>query len=157
MNSLDVRFQRQSDGLLVVFLSGAIDEQTDFMAVFPRIDSDAVLNLSGIVRLNSVGVHRWLGEISTLSKEHHLVIEACSYVVALQAACVASLFGAATVRSTLAPYFCSSCNDARMVLITVSEVANGVAPVKHCSSCGGAMAFDELDTYFAFLTEGRPK
>ena len=154
MSKFDARVQRSNDGSLHVFITGSLDEDTDFESLFARLDTDSVLNLSGIDRLNSLGVHRWMSAIGAFSKQRKVTIEACSYVVALQAACIANLFGSASVRSTLAPYYCSSCSDNRMVLVAASEVKDGIAPAKDCPTCNSVMVFDELDNYFGFLSEG---
>ena len=134
-----------------------MDEESDFNSTFSQMDSAAVLNLEAIERLNSIGVHRWIEAIIAFSNKHKVTIEACSYVVALQANCVANLFGPARVVSTLAPYFCSSCNVNHTVLVTADEAAAaGGIPTRQCESCGAEMAFDELDNYFDFLFRDQP-
>jgi hypothetical protein len=153
MTTLEANVQRHADGTLHVFLTGTMDEESDFDGVFARLDGDVVLDLSGVRRVNSIGVHRWIEAISQFSREHDTAVEACSYVVALQAGCIANLFGSAKVRSTLAPYFCPSCNDSRTVNIAADEIEgkDAMPPAKRCPVCETVMAFDELDNYFDFL------
>ena len=154
---MQVQLEPHDDGSVRILISGALDEVSDFEGLFSRIGSAApvVLDLAGVERLNSIGVHRWIDALGPFSAERPTSVEACSYVVALQANCVANLFGQAVVRSTLAPYYCEGCRDTRMVLVTAEEAASRTGPVKHCPTCHAALAFDELDSYFDFLTEMR--
>jgi len=153
MSTLDANIQRSDDGTLHVFLSGTIDEESDFEGIFSRLDAATLFNFEGIKRLNSIGVHRWIDAISTFSKEQKVTIEDCSYVVALQANCVANLFGEATISSCFAPYFCPTCKSNSNLVVTAEDVAaaDGVPPAKKCETCQSTMAFDELDNYFDFL------
>lgn len=153
VSSIEVR----PDGMLRVALSGAIDEVADLDGIVGDLQQDAVIDLGGINRINSIGVHRWIVAISKLSSRHRIWIESCSYPVVLQANVVSNFFAAAEVRSCLAPYYCSGCNKNTTTLVTIDEIRanNGGAPHKACADCGGAMEFDELDTFFNFLRAGR--
>lgn len=136
-----------------VELSGAIDESADLGDVFRAIDGDALFDLSGIERINSIGVLRWVSAFVPHTETHEVIIEAVSYPMMLQANCVANLFGSASVRSCLAPYFCPTCKDHQMVLVTVDQLAaaEGSAPAVSCQRCRTLLDFDELDVYFQFF------
>jgi len=152
MSSTKVRLEPQPEGRIRVYLAGAIDESSDFGQLFAQLGQSTrvVMDLSGVERVNSMGVNRWINAFTKLSSRAE--VEACSYVVALQAGCVANFFGEAAVRSTLAPYYCGGCRDTQMVLVTAEEIrAAGGVPAKTCPLCQGKMTFDEIDTYFSFL------
>jgi len=154
MTTLSYTIDRGANGRHRVALAGAIDETSDIDALFAEIDHDAVIDLSAIERINSIGGHRWIRAIARLTSQHRISIEACSYPVVLQANVVSNFFSTAEVRSCMAPYFCPACNQNVTVLVTRAEVhaADG-APDKECSTCGGPMEFDELDSYLGFLAE----
>ncbi len=137
-------------------LSGNIDERTRPVEELKAISGDGVLNLSAIDRVNSVGLVGWLRWISEASKTHQLSVEALSYNLATLANQISDLFGAAPVRSTLAPYFCPKCGNNHELLVTREEVLASPSgpPAKSCPACRGALDFDEMDDYFVFLREG---
>ncbi|MBI3184573.1 MAG: hypothetical protein HYZ28_20755 [Myxococcales bacterium] len=154
MNSLRFTVHRRPDGANAVALSGAIDERADLDAVVAAIGDtlEAVLNLEGIDRINSVGVLRWVRFVRALSTRHKVVLEMLSYPLVAQSQTVAGFFGKAQVLSCLAPYFCSSCQQGRMALVSSSEVCRGgPPPARSCEVCGTQMNFDEEDEYLSVL------
>lgn len=154
MNSLRYKLSKRPDGADAVVLSGAIDESADLQLILGALEpsSEVVLNLEGIDRINSIGVHRWLPFIGALSERRRVTVEVLSYPMVMQANTVARLFANATVRSCLAPYFCQRCNQSRMVLVAAEEARQDRgAPRRGCEVCGSAMEFDELDEYFTFF------
>jgi hypothetical protein len=115
-----------------------------------------VIDLIGIERVNSIGIHRWVTAIGPLSERHRVALERIPYPFVLGANAVANLFGNAQVLSCLAPYFCDRCGESRTeVVLTEEVVATGAAPARSCTTCGTALSFDELDTYFRFLRRPR--
>lgn len=153
MSTLRSKIEPADDGAVRVHLTGSIDESSDLDSAFAEVEGRCILDLEGVERINSMGIHRWIPVVARLAAENELTVERLSYPVALQANVVANLFGGAPVRSCLAPYFCNTCQDDRTALVTAEEVAsaNGAAPEKHCEVCNDPMEFDELDTYFLFL------
>jgi uncharacterized CHY-type Zn-finger protein len=63
------------------------------------------------------------------------------------------MFGTGQIRSCMAPYFCSQCQDNQTVRVTATEVAMSrfAPPAKQCGRCKSTMEFDELDGYFGFF------
>lgn len=135
-------------------LAGTIDSDFNLAAELPELPPRAVLDLSRIERINSVGLLHWLRWIQGASAGKDIAVEGVSYSFVLQANNLVDLFGRAKVRSCLAPYFCGKCRAAREALVRAEEVGADL-PVKHCESCGSQMEFDELDEYFAFLRRQR--
>jgi hypothetical protein len=153
MSTISSRIEPAGDDAVRVYLTGSIDESADLDSAFAGIDGTCIVNLEGIERINSMGIHRWIPRIARLAEDHEVEVERLSYPVALQANVVSNLFGGAPVLSCLAPYFCNTCQEDRTATVTADEVrnANGDAPEKRCETCNDPMEFDELDTYFLFL------
>jgi hypothetical protein len=143
-------------GRLYVFLRGAIDESASLEDFFKALGRDAVINMRGIQRINSIGITRWIPLLRTYTKSHHVEFDQIAYPVVNYANCILDFLGTGVVRSVMAPYYCAKCTADRDVVVTRDEclsVQNG-APEKRCSSCEAVMAFNELDSYFSFLRVG---
>jgi hypothetical protein len=151
--SLRAEFGQAPDGTTLVVLLGTIDENADLASVFARLDRDTTMNLEHIERVNSMGVHRWVPLITSFTANHLLMIERISYPLVQNANVVSNLFGAATVRSCIAPYYCPECKTNVSLVIRQQEViGNGFAPPsKLCAKCNADLEFDELDGYFHFF------
>jgi hypothetical protein len=154
MQRFEVAVTADSGGRERVSFSGSIDEHADLAAAFARIHGDAILDLSGVERMNSIGVHRFIPLMNAVAARHRISVRALSYPVALQAGCVANLFGDAHLESCLAPYACPRCRAVHTLEVSVDEVrkSGGRAPARRCE-CGAELDFDELDSYFVVLTE----
>jgi hypothetical protein len=157
MGSMKVERSQRPDGFLQVKLIGSIDEHADLANVLgPAIDGDAVIDLEGIRRINSMGIRLWIPIVLELSRARQLRFERVPYPVVMQANCVLNLFGGARVVSVMAPYFCATCQSNRMAIVEASEVDGATAPPsKRCPECQSTMEFDDLDSYFSFL-KARP-
>lgn len=151
-NTLRAKVHTTPEGVTIV-LSGAIDENSDLKGVFAQIVSDVTINMRGIERINSMGVHNWIPVITKAASQHSVALEEISYAIVQNAVAVANLFGAADVRSCMAPYFCATCKDNFTITVTREEVfqAGNDAPLKRCTRCQSPMEFDELDGYFSFF------
>jgi hypothetical protein len=134
-------------------LSGSIDENSDIEGMFAQVTGPALLNMQRVERVNSMGVHRWIPLVARCAAQYPLAIEEISYALVQNANVVANLFGSASVRSCMAPYYCARCKENWTVSVSADEVvgAGNMAPVKHCGRCSSAMEFDELDGYFGFF------
>jgi hypothetical protein len=154
MANLQVRVE-QVGGVSRVYLKGPIDEHCQLKDIFAPLEGELVINLEGIERINSMGVHRWVQPFDALTQRARVTVEAISYPVVLQANCVANLFGAAHVISCVAPFFCDRCRVNRTVIVKVDALGPaGQPPSAVCPQCNVNMIFDELEEYFNFC---RPK
>jgi hypothetical protein len=139
-----------------VHLAGAIDEHSDVTSAFSQMEAldgaSLVLNLEGVIRINSIGLRQWIPLLARLCKARSVVVEGVSYPFVLQANNVSNVFSSAQVKSCVAPYYCSMCEASRTVLVQSDEVrVRDEPPEKKCPDCGAPMEFDELEDYFAFL------
>ena len=151
--TLNSRLETAADGRLLVTVSGAIDENADIRGLFARLTNDTTMNLRDVERVNSMGVHGWVPQVTRFSAQHRLVIDEISYPLVQNANTVANMFGSAQVRSCMAPYFCAKCKDNQSLPVSGSEVAAAgqQPPEKRCPRCKSVMEFDELDGYFDFF------
>lgn len=144
------RLERRPDGRTTVLLSGIIDETADLDAVLGDLDGELCIELSNILRINSIGAHRWITTIARITAHRRIVIEGVPYCVGMQANYVANFFARAEVHSCLAPYVCETCDTSTSMLIHRDEVSLR-APTRWCALCKKEMRFDELDGYLDFL------
>lgn len=152
-SSLKTQFDAAPDGTTRVWMSGAIDENADIKGLFDQLRGSVMLNMRGVERVNSMGVHRWVPLINKYAQQNLVVIDEISYPLVQSANTVANMFGHALVRSCMAPYFCAKCKDNVTLPVSRDEVqaARDDAPLKHCVKCRAPMDFDELDGYFDFF------
>jgi hypothetical protein len=150
---LQTRVARDAQGVLVVQVSGAIDEDTDLEPLARQLAGPVKFHLAGVHRMNSIGALRWTRFMELVTLSTPAVVEALSYPLVMQANCVANFMGRAQVRSCMAPYFCAACRLSCEIEVTRADLltASGVAPAQRCPRCGGTLDFDELDSYFALL------
>src|SRR5438067_229922 len=152
MGSLRATVTRGAGGEEVLKLSGAIDESSDLNSILQPLGANVRLDLEGVERINSIGIHRWITAFAPFCRGRKVELAALSYPMALQANLVADLFASATIVSCLAPYFCPKCQESRSALVARGEVnPSGEPPPKRCPVCAEPMAFDELENYFAFF------
>lgn len=151
MGSFQIRGESGAEGT-TLRLTGTLDEHANVGAAFGSLQGPVVINMRGVERINSMGVHRWLSAFNALTAREKVVVEEVPYPIAMQANMVASFFGQAEVRSAAAPYYCAACKATREVIVNRTDVdKKGAAPAKQCPKCSQPMEFEELDGYFAFF------
>lgn len=151
---LSRRLERRPDGRTTVMLSGTIDETADLEALVADLDGELAFDLSDVLRINSIGAHRWILMMTRITASRRVLVEAVPYGVGMQANYIANFFARAEVLSCLAPYACDTCDTSTSMLIHRDEVSLR-APTRWCSSCKREMRFDELDGYLDFLVRTR--
>jgi hypothetical protein len=151
--SLIVQREDREGGKVVLRLKGAIDENAALPQIFQDLPASVEFHLSGVERINSVGINRWIQLFSACSKTRSVTVSALSYPVVMQVNCISNLFAGATIVSCMAPYFCSACETRREVLVSRDEVPAGGMPSPRCPQCQGPLDFDELDSYFALFRD----
>ncbi|MBK8012107.1 MAG: hypothetical protein IPK13_12225 [Deltaproteobacteria bacterium] len=137
-------------------LSGDITEKADFSPLLASSLSPLVVDLLDIGRINSSGVREWLSFVRKLSAEgRQLVLLRCSPAIVQQANMITNFLGNAEVHSTLAPYYCPSCDHDHFEEIStqgVDQQTPQLADQIPCPHCGQMMEFSDLSSdYFAFL------
>lgn len=128
----------------VVFLSGVIDENSDFSPLLQE-EAPLSLNLSGIQRVNSVGLRSWMRFMVQWGDKPLKYLE-CPVVVSDQIAVIPALRGikskTASVVSAYIPYECYSCQHQEDIRVTESQFTPSPDPKvlnPECPSCKGEM------------------
>lgn len=146
-----------TDKVAVIKLSGHIDEDNNLAELTRQISQRVLLlNLGDVERINSCGVRDWVSWLNELDRAGiALYLIECSPAIMTQVNLVNNFVGKATILSFYAPYFCSSCDAEKMLLIETGEALENLpfrAPSCRCDQCDHTMDFDDIESsYFAFL------
>jgi ABC-type transporter Mla MlaB component len=145
----------QRGGSTQVTLAGAVTELANFETL-KALRGAARVDLSGIERMNSLGVRAWChfvrdAEAAGLA----LTFERCSPVIVEQIAMISNFFGARSqVASLMAPYYCEACGTEHTQLVERSANAPMVVPpVNTCPKCGKPAVVDEPENMYAALSQ----
>jgi anti-anti-sigma regulatory factor len=147
-----------SDNAAIVRLSGNIDEDNALVEQSKKINKPVVvLSTANVERINSCGVRDWVTWLNELEKKGaDIYLIECSPSIMTQVNLVNNFVGTGTILSFYAPYFCSSCNSEKMLLIKTEEAVRALpfrAPTCRCDQCDHTMQFDDIESsYFAFLS-----
>ena len=141
-------------GRTVVELFGVLRADSDVGAL-ANLNGDVWLKLREFRRISSDSVQKWIELVRAMPAGKLHLIE-CPIPFIHQANLITNLLERQEVESFFAPYSCAACNLDEEKLIDVRRDLDGgrrrTPPAQKCSSCGGALAFDELtEQYFAFL------
>jgi ABC-type transporter Mla MlaB component len=150
-NSLSIDVQTAADGQRVV-LRGAITETANFAALLSRLAPRTAIDLSGVERINSIGVREWINFVRQAAKPGRTVtLEKCSPAVVEQLNMISDFAGGAQIRSVLAPFVCTRCNKEQRVELDLSKDVSSQLGAGKCTACGGPTELDDLpDRYLGF-------
>jgi len=151
---------QQRGELSYVKLSGVLDEDNELSALVDKIATGtAVIDLGEIERINSCGVRDWVNWLSKLeSNGTQSVLVECSPAIVAQINLVNNFTGSGVVKSFYVPYFCSECDEEKVLLVEASDMGPPPhePPTCRCDECDLVMDFDDMpDSYFAFLSTQR--
>jgi len=135
-------------------VQGVLDEDVRFEPWVARFASEAVIDFSGVTRINSCGVRQWTKAIATTGAFLRYV-RAPSLIVD-QFSMVPEFLGLnSTVESFHARYICTSCNNEESLTFVVgTEVEKGstLPPAHACGRCGAPAEMDHNpEVYLSFL------
>jgi len=145
-----------------LFLSGEINERTEFAAIFEDISTTAlVVNLKGITRINSCGVRDWVNATKPLASRLKISYVECSRAIVDQLNMIVNFLSAGKIVSFYAPYFCEKCDAERDMLIEIDasypeeeDREEPSAPELVCPECNAEMCFNEdEEKYLSFLSD----
>jgi hypothetical protein len=137
---------------LLVRLAGVMDQEMDLTRLEQALilGSRAVLDLSGVDRINSGGVREWMRFVRSVPAGLELV--ACPPAFVDQLNIIHGFAGTAVVRSIQIPFYCPSCNVGKTTVEPTASLVDGSPEPVSCDNCGEAMECDVLaDSYFGFL------
>ena len=141
-------------GRTTVELFGVLRADSD-VAALSSLQGDVWLKLREFRRISSDSVQKWIELVRSMPAGKLHLVE-CPIPFIHQANLITNLLERQEVESFFAPYSCAACGLDEEKLIDVRRDLDGgrrrTPPPQKCSSCGGALAFDELtEQYFAFL------
>ena len=152
---LKVKHEKQGETLILYF-SGDILEDVDFPALVGTTAPHTVLNCKEVVRINSLGVKRWIQYFEPLKEAGtHLRFVECSPAIVEQINMIRNFICGGTVESIYVPFVCPQCKKSVVSLFQVNELRQSglKLPDVKCQSCPVAAVFDDLiDEYFQFMS-----
>ena len=157
-DKLVTTIEHRRSGARLIRFTGVLDEHNRLGELSEKVGAGtALLNLSGIERMNSTGVRDWMMWIEALrAKGSRPVLVACSPVVVDQLNRIKNFAGSAVVKSFHVPYVCPGCEAEKKLLVHVSDMGAPpyTAPACACDACGRDMQLAaDPQSYFAFLAE----
>lgn len=150
-NQLQIKIENKQDED-IVFLSGSIDEDSDFSAMEQLSNQKVVLDLEGVLFINSCGIREWIKYQEQLDIKIQLIYRKCPQVIVEQMNIVKGFVRTGgIIESFYAPYY-DEANDTEVKeLIKPSDVKDNKAPVVKNQS-GDELEFDDIEAqYFNFL------
>ena len=142
------------DGGTFVELSGTAEGQ-DLVKLIGFVEGPLVINCSGITRINSVGIRRWLIYFNNANEPRNNVkLEEVSLALVEQLNMFQNFMGQAEITSVMAPYLCNNCKNKyqEKVCIFKLDVSKIAKSPSICPKCSGQGKFDDdPDLYFRFL------
>jgi anti-anti-sigma regulatory factor len=140
----------------MVKLAGYIDEDNDLKGLVAQIPAGtAMIDLAGVERINSCGIRDWVNWLAEIERNGTKpVLVSCSPAIVAQINLVKNFTGGGAVKSFQIPYYCSECDEEKVMLVETSEMSSPTQapPSCLCETCGHAMEIDEMpQSYFAFL------
>ena len=134
-------------------LRGNIDEHSDFAPILAFQAKSLVIDLSEVLRINSIGVRHWMQFVNDLGNTE-VLFERCSVPIVQQLNMIAKFRGQGIVASVFAPYFCAKCEHSDTRLIELSGDIPKLDAAMQCPQCGGTLEFDDIaQTYLGFAGE----
>ncbi|MBL9013025.1 MAG: anti-sigma factor antagonist [Myxococcales bacterium] len=139
-----------------VRLAGILDEDNKLGELVRKVSgARAVIDLSGVERINSCGTRDWVNWLARLAENGvQPVFVACSPAIVAQLNLVKNFAGHGAVKSFQVPYHCPECDEEKLLLVDVADLgpAPHVAPDCRCDDCESLMTFDDLaEAYFGFV------
>ena len=135
--------------------SGSITEETVFDSLLGLPEPILIFDMEELSMINSCGIRSWILFLDSVSKvKEKLIYWNCPVFLVEQFNMVHGFIPKnSVVESFKAPFFCSTCDESKSVLIKTADTKRGSQiPEQVCSKCSTAMEFDAFeDQFFEFL------
>lgn len=147
----------ESDGTVVVYLEGAINEdaELDLQKLREELSSatKAAFHFAKVKSINSLGVRAWVSFLRAVDSKLTTIFRECTSDVIMQLNMIPSFQGKASIESFYTHYICDSCGHRETSLIQCHTVNREALPsTLPCPKCSETMETEELeDEYFIFL------
>ncbi len=147
--------KEQKGNILMVRLTGSIEESVDFEQLLGTLPAEAQINCKEVPRINSVGVKAWIRFFqATQAKGTKLKFVECSTAIVQQINLISNFTAGGVVESIFVPFSCLACKSELVGLFKSEDLKKLElkVPDLKCTKCGGNAAFDDIpEEYFAFL------
>lgn len=147
--------KEQKGNVLVVKISGSIEESANFDQLIGPPVGEMAINCKDIPRINSVGVKSWIKYFqSCQAKGSKLSFFECSPAIVEQINLISNFTCGGKVESIYLPFACANCKTELVGLFKAEDLKkiNFDVPALKCTKCGGQASFDDIpDEYFGFL------
>lgn len=139
-----------------ISLEGVIDEDANFDKIKSLKMNKFVFDFSNVSMINSCGIREWIKYLQEIEGASVTYIN-CPQIIIEQVNMVHGFIKkGTTIESFYAPYFCTSCDTGKKILLKNSEVVNMKPPAKLCNTCSSELEFDAIEKqYFSFLSQGK--
>lgn len=148
--------KEQKGTVLVVRLSGSIEENVNFDQLIGPPPAEMEINCKEVPRINSVGVKGWIKYFQTCkAKGTKLKFVECSTAIVEQINLISNFTCGGAVESIFVPFTCTSCGSELVGLFKTQDLKNQnlQLPNVKCTKCSGKAEFDDIpEEYFGFLT-----
>ena len=138
-------------------IRGVVDENADLTPLSNIKSKTIILDLSGIERINSMGVQSWIRAMTAFGDEHEVWWEKVSTPMVMQVNMIANFNGGSRIRSFYAPYYCKSCDTEHRFLLEIETDFSDrkpKAPQFNCPKCENTLEFDDVEEdYLGTLLE----
>jgi hypothetical protein len=135
-----------------VYLSGIIDETTQFTAIGP-VSGKVEFNGKGVTKINSNGVKSWINYFTALVGQAEFSFSELSPVLVEQLNSLSNFCAGQSVHSLVVPFACTKCHKETLKSMKIPELKSNPEPAPiACPHCGGTAEFDDLpEEYFCCL------
>ncbi len=139
-----------------ISLVGVIDEDANFDKIKALKMGHYIFDFNSVNMINSCGIREWIKYLQEIEGATISYIN-CPQIIIEQVNMVHGFIRKGiTVSSFFAPYFCSTCDTGKKILLKNAEVTGTKPPVKLCNTCSNELEFDAIEKqYFSFLSQGK--
>lgn len=150
INRLNIKYQDAR-----FYVSGIIDEQSNFSDIIESGDNPIYIDLSGLERITSFGVKGWIIMLNSLAGKDVIYVN-CPVVFIEQVNLVPGFKGLGKIESFDVPFFCSFCDKEHTYLTTAltlkeEKFLNVINAQYNCPNCNKELEFDSTKHYFHFF------
>ena len=148
--------QQPEGTLLVLKVSGGIDEDASFQPVDTGSATAVALDLSDVTAINSVGIREWIKWVKMMPATVQLSVRCCPKIIVDQINMVSGFLPpSAIIESFYVPYYADGSGAEKMVLFEKDkEYKDGELhpPAEVKDDSGEVMEMDVIEAkYFKFL------
>ncbi|MGZ3687060.1 MAG: hypothetical protein ACXWP5_09035 [Bdellovibrionota bacterium] len=147
--------KEQKGNVLVVRLSGSIEESVNFDQLIGPPPAELHVNCKEVPRINSVGVKAWIKYFQgAQAKGTKLKFLECSTAIVEQINLISNFTCGGIVESIFVPFSCTSCKSELVGLFKTEDLKKLQLklPDLKCTKCGNKAVFDDIpEEYFGFL------